>query len=558
MKKIFTLLLAVAVGAGTMFAWDYENVQIGDLYYNLDNTNYEAQVARNPPFVSGDIMIPAVVSNYYGTYKVTSIGDYAFYNCAGLTSVTIGNYVTSIGELAFRDCIGLTSIVISKFVKSIGGWAFEDCTSLTYMNMPDSLTSIGYAAFRNCSSLTSIEIPNTVTSIGNMAFSGCTGLTSVVVESGNRVYDSRKNCNAIIETATNTLIYGYKKTVIPNSVKSIGDAAFAGCTDLTSIRIPNSVTSIGVMAFAYCSNLKSVTIPNSVTCIESISFFGCSSLKSINIPNSVTRIGNSAFQDCSSLTSIDIPDGITSIYWTTFADCSSLTSVTIPNSVTSIEDQAFVNCTALKSIYNYRKTPVKIGSTVFQNLDYSACTLYVPEGSIDLYKSENSSWKDFFNNIEPISATPTTTGKDIKLTPTFYAVKIVWPQVTGADTYEIVIRNISGNIVCTLIFNAQGLLTSTSFNAPGHNTVRQTQVAGFEYSVTGLDSGTEYDLTITSKDANGETLQTDTISFTTSGEAQGIDEIPSNPIQSSKLLRNGQIYIIRGDKTYTLTGTEVK
>lgn len=557
MKNFFTLLLAIAAGAGTMFAWDYENVQIGDLYYNLDNTNYEAQVARNPSFVSGDIMIPAVVSNYYGTYKVTSIGDAAFDGCTGLTSVTIGNYVTSIGEYAFRDCSGLTSIEISNFVTSIGFCAFSGCSSLIYMNMPNSLTSIGTYAFRNCSSLTSIEIPNTVTSIGNMAFSGCTGLTSVVVESGNRVYDSRKNCNAIIETATNTLIYGFKKTVIPNSVKSIGDCAFAGCTDLTSIRIPNSVTSIGVMAFADCSNLKSVTIPNSVTSIEAIAFSGCSSMKSINIPNSVTSIGNSAFQDCSSLTSIDIPDGVTSIYWTTFAGCSSLISATIPNSVTSIEDYAFANCTALKSIYNYRKTPVKIGSTVFQNLDYSACTLYVPEGSIDMYKSDNSSWKDFFNNIEPISATPTTTGEDIKLTPTYYAVKIVWPQVTGAETYEIVIRNISGNIVCTLIFNAQGQLTSTSFNAPGRNMVQLTQVAGFEYSVTGLDSGTEYDLTITSKDANGEILQTDTISFTTSGEAQGIDEHPSNPIQSSKLLRNGQVLILRGDKKYSVTGQEV-
>ena len=118
--------------------------------------------------------------------------------------------------------------------------------------IPDSVTSIGDNAFAWCTGLTSVTIPNSVTSIGDEAFSGCSGLTSLKVEDGNPKYDSRNNCNAIIESSTNTLIAGCKTTTIPSSVTSIGEKAFAHCTDLTSITIPNSVTSIGNGAFSHC------------------------------------------------------------------------------------------------------------------------------------------------------------------------------------------------------------------------------------------------------------------------------------------------------------------
>ena len=150
--------------------------------------------------------------------------------------------------------------------------------TVTYNGTTYSVTKIGSSAFHDCSSLTSIIIPNSVTSIGGGTFQGCSSLTSIVVESGNTMYDSRENCNAIIETASNTLIAGCQSTTIPNSVTSIGDWAFADCSSLTSITIPNSVTSIGERAFEYCSSLTSVTIPNSVTSIGDSAFYDCSSL----------------------------------------------------------------------------------------------------------------------------------------------------------------------------------------------------------------------------------------------------------------------------------------
>jgi hypothetical protein len=147
------------------------------------------------------------------------------------------------------------SYIIPNSITSIGDFAFFDCSSLTSIVIPDGVTGIGEYAFFDCSSLTSIVIGNSVTSIGDGAFSNCSSLTSMFVENGNTTYDSRDNCNAIIETATNTLIAGCQNTTIPNSVTSIGDTAFLDCSSLTSLTIPNSVTSIGNNAFNGCTSL---------------------------------------------------------------------------------------------------------------------------------------------------------------------------------------------------------------------------------------------------------------------------------------------------------------
>jgi len=313
------------------------------------------------------------VTQYIIGNDVTSIGRFAFSGCSGLTSVTIGNSVTSIGDYAFDGCTGLTSVTIPNSVTSIGDYAFRGCSSLTSVRIGNSVTSIGFYAFRDCTGLTSVTVNSNsvirnnlqnifgpqvtqyiigsdITSIPNTISKGYSNLTSIVVESGNSTYDSRNDCNAIIETATNSLISGCKNTVIPNSVTSIGNNAFYGCSGLTSLTIPNSVTSIGESAFENCSGLTSVTIPNSVTNIGGGAFRGCSGLTSVTIPNSVTSIGYQAFYDCTGLTSVTIPNSVTSIGGSAFSRCSGLTSVEIPNSVTSIGDNAFYYCTGLTSV----------------------------------------------------------------------------------------------------------------------------------------------------------------------------------------------------------------
>lgn len=222
----------------------------------------------------------------YELYDETKLGNNApaFYNITSLISVSIPNSVTTIGMNVFNTC-----------------------TSIRYITIPNSVTSIGQSAFYFCTGLKRLTIPSGVTSIGDGAFGGCGGLATITVDSNNSTYDSRNNCNAIINTNTNTLVAGCKNTVIPNTVTSIGGSAFQEHTSLTgTLTIPNSVTSIGSQSFSSCSGLTSVTIPSGVTSIDNFAFGGCSGLTSATIGSGVTSIGNSAFIRCSSLTSVTI------------------------------------------------------------------------------------------------------------------------------------------------------------------------------------------------------------------------------------------------------------
>ena len=180
--------------------------------------------------------------------------------------------------------------------------------------------------FFNCESLTSVKIPNSVTSIGVSAFSD---LTKIIVEEGNERYDSRNNCNAIIETESNTLVAGCASTVIPDTVEKIGKGAFRDCEGLTSVVIPNSVTSIGEYAFCNCSGLTSVEIPNSVTSIGECAFNGCTGLTSVTIPEGVTSIGKEAFGGCSALTTVTLPKGVKKMP-DAFLNCTGITTINIP------------------------------------------------------------------------------------------------------------------------------------------------------------------------------------------------------------------------------------
>ena len=226
---------------------------------------------------------------------MTEIGDYAFYECNALTSINIPESVTKIGKSAFSWCKALTSVTIPNSVTEIGDSAFSECYALKSINIPNSVTEIGAEAFSGCEALTSINIPESVTWIGEDAFIGCGELTSIIVAEENKVYDSRNNYNAIIETKTNRLIQGCANTVIPDSVTWIGDWAFSGCTALTSITIPNSVTWIGNWVFSGCENLKETilfqTDPSKIKVTEN------SGLQKTQITLYVPKEGVTAFQE---------------------------------------------------------------------------------------------------------------------------------------------------------------------------------------------------------------------------------------------------------------------
>lgn len=241
------------------------------------------------------------------------------------------------GELSYEEAAAVTSLgkafwentVITSFdefhnfigLYQIESEAFQGCSSLSSISIPNSVKRILYKAFDGCISLTKITIPNSVTNINDYAFHGCSSRKIIKVESGNLYYDSREDCNAIIETSSNTLILGSEITVIPNSVKSIGQEAFGYCNSLKNITIPNSVTSIGSGAFIRCSSLDSITIPNSVNYLGSAAFYDCTSLKSITLPNSLKSIEQQMFSGCKSLGSITIPNSVISIGLFAFNSC---------------------------------------------------------------------------------------------------------------------------------------------------------------------------------------------------------------------------------------------
>lgn len=306
-KLTFVLTILMSMVGLQAFADFNESlrVQVGRLYYYLDNDNYLAQVTYDySEHYAGDITIPSTFNYQENTYSVTSIGREAFFGCTGLTSITIPNSVTEIGFRAFSCSYVLTSVTI-----------------------PNSVTSIGQNAFQDCHGLTSVTIPSSVTSIGSYAFNGCSGLTSV------HITDLAAWCNINFDTNTNSnpLSYAHhlfiggeeiKDLVIPNNVTSIGLGAFYYCSGLTSVTIPSSVTSIGPDAFRYCSALTSVTIPNSVTSIGYSAFLNCSGLTSVTseIQKPFT-FGGSAFGGISSSCILTVPYGTQDAYiaagWTT-------------------------------------------------------------------------------------------------------------------------------------------------------------------------------------------------------------------------------------------------
>ena len=348
-----------AEGNGSNLTWTLDSEGVLTISGSGDMHDYDdIPPYKSPWHENGNQIRSVLMAN-----GVTSIGNFAFYNCTSLTSVTIPDSVTSIGAWAFSGCASLTSVTIPDSVTSIDGDAFYNCASLASVTIPDSVTSIGVYAFYHCSSLTSVTIPDSVTSIGNSAFRHCTSLTSVTIPDsvtsiGDWAFSDCVSLTSVTIPDSVTSIGGdafYNCTslasvTIPDSVTSIGAYAFYDCTSLTSVTIPNSVTSIGWGAFSYCTSLTSVTILDSVTSIGGKAFCGCTSLTSVTIPGSVTSIGDSAFRYCSSLTSVTIPDSVTSIGGNAFCGCTSLTSVTIPDSVTSIGNFAFDGCTSLTSV----------------------------------------------------------------------------------------------------------------------------------------------------------------------------------------------------------------
>ena len=353
-------------------------VEVDGIWYNLIPKGQVAEVTRNPSGenYTGDVTIPDEIIIDDEVYSVKKIVDCAFSYCNGLSSVIIPNSVESLGDMVFRNCSSLTSITIPNSVITIGDYTFEQCTTLSSVTIGSSVNSIGEYAFNECRKLTSVHISD---------IKAWCGIYFADIRSNPLLYAHHLYLNG----------EEIKDLVIPNSVSTICDRVFLGCSALTSVTIPNSVTTIGNMSFYECSDLTSVTIGNNVTSISYYAFYRCG-LTSVTIPNSVKFIGTGAFHGCSRLTSVHIydleawcgidfsdghdsnplsnaqhlflngeeikdlfiPNSVESIGNYAFCGCEGITSVTIPNSVKAVGNFAFQGCKALTivSIPNSVKT----------------------------------------------------------------------------------------------------------------------------------------------------------------------------------------------------------
>ena len=381
--------------------------------------------------------------------------------------------LTAIGNNAFYDCENLQEIRLPQTITNIGSAAFFSDENLMFIELPEELKTIGHAAFGICRSLKSLFIPASVTSINGTAFRDCTGLESITVNEQNTIYDSRSQCNAIIETSTNTLITGCRTTVIPEGIVAIGRYAFYGHyeiktldfpstleiigedsfdgTGFVTIDIPNSVTTIAFWAFTNCHSLESVRIsssvikinepfincvklksivvdegntvydsrnncnaiietatntlvtgcqttiiPNGVEIIGNSAFESCRDLESISLPASVTKIGSSAFDSCRKLSSIEMSPNITEINSYAFSYCEVLGSIEIPEKVTTIGESVFRNCNKLESIHSYIQKPFVINENTFDDAIYQNSTLFVRTGTKTAYQNTEA-WNHFAN-----------------------------------------------------------------------------------------------------------------------------------------------------------------
>ena len=590
----------------------------------------------------------------------TKIGSAAFYKCYSLKSINIPSAVVSIESDAFDGCYFLSNKFINHSTlnatennywgATIGDEEYEGLIikdkivigcrqNVISATIPNHIIKIKTKAFDQCAKLRSVYIPSSVINIDTDAFVSCHSLSDLKVDNSNTTYDSRNDCNAIIESSSNKLILGCMNTIIPDNVTTIGSKAFCSCRKLSSILLPNSITTIEDSAFYECIELDSITIPKNTTKIGQSAFSFCKSLQyilwnarrcndllnqyyspfvydlfvegnnhiksfvfgddveyipaylcygmnnltTLTIPENIKSVGEKAFVGCTSLSSIvwnvkncqdcfsisPFNDSKNIISSFTFGNnvehipaflCSgmkSISTIEIPHSVTSIGDYAFNDCNNLHHIYCYTSEPPIAEESIFTNYNVN---LYVPCNYLDNYKYDRVFGS--FRYIQCIESDDVTTN-DVVVNPGANDVTITWPTEGNADTYTIVIKKGNEVVFCTLIFNADGQLLNIAF-APGRNGNHPAQYAeqvangkGYRFTVTGLEEGTHYTYNIDVKNTADQTINSHSGEFTTQSTTAAENIEVSENDNTQKLIRNGQLIIIRNGVEYNAVGQEL-
>ena len=524
--KLFSLFLALVASVGMMHAETFSGNCGTELTWSLNTEDSTLIITGSGEMTNWDGW-----ENYAPWYE----------HCSYIAYVSLPDGLLNIGDVAFYSCDHLTSIDIPNSVTSIGGGAFALCEKITSIRIPSSVTSIGYDAFYGCNNITSVTIPNSVNKIGERAFSHCENLGEVNIQNG-------------VDTIGEEAFFSCKKLktlYLPNSISELGYWAFSDCSIreihfdgtiedwclswnteddkftadtayggydfyingkiLENLVIPESITSLNICLFQACSSLKSVVIPNNVTTMQEgwmggLAFENCKNLHSVTLSNALTKIAGRTFDRCINLTSIEIPNSIDTIGEYAFADCSNLKSVTIGQNVTHIESYAFSNCSSLDSL-TIPANVIDIGSSTFDNCT-GMKTLVIEDGILELGPTNFSNCTGL-TSVTSLAAIP----------PTMKHIRII---AGGYDNTYYVFDNVD----CSKI----------PLYVPDESVE--------DYKAADQWNWFNPIIPLSQKPQ----------------EDEAIGEILSENMTSStkKILHNGQIYILRGDKTYTLQGQEVK
>ncbi|MBR3946642.1 MAG: leucine-rich repeat domain-containing protein, partial [Bacteroidales bacterium] len=424
MRKLLILLLIVVGIANCALAYDFSAVCSSGqtLFYTITSNEepYTVQIvsenSSSPYYTTnptGNLVFPESVEYNGIIYSVTGVGNYAFSGCSGLSTVTIPTSITYFGYEAFVECSGLYSVYYEGDIAAWCGIEFyssgsnplDEASDLYFNNellvdivIPSGVTKIGDYAFSGARDVASLSIPSSVTSIGGESFNACSGLQTITVESSNAYYDSRENCNALINTSTNRLMQASANAFIPNSVEIIGNDAFM-YTGPTTLVIPNSVTTIESYAFYGCK-ATSISLGTGVTSIGQYAFVFSQWYQ--NQPDGILYLDDWCVEYKGTLdAAITIQEGTKHIASSAFKFNSDIVEVTLPSTLEDIGEYSFYNSNNITTInilastpptlQGYTSTPQNFSASVF-----SSATVWTPCPAAAVYRS-NDRWRNFAN-----------------------------------------------------------------------------------------------------------------------------------------------------------------
>lgn len=556
------LITATPVDGGIFEKWSDGNTDNPRQVTLAQDTTFVAEFANiitptEAAKIASSLSSNQTTNSYYlirGTVsEVTDVnseyGNATFYLSDGTTNFycyrvhyLFGQSFSSNSQIQVGDVV-----TISAQIKKHGYSTLEVSFGyLTYTNRI-SMFNIGNYAFRKLNSnnvsifyagrkenLKQVNIPDhvlyqdadytityTITLVDESGFYGCTNLTEVVISDNISVIG-----NIAFERCTNL-----RKVTIGKNVKTFlgdGNHCFWDCAKIDTV-IWNATNCDDMDYSPFYSareNMKEIIISDDIEWIPANLCWGMTYLRKLDVPAGVTKIGKDAFHGCVNLETVNISNKVESIGQSAFNGCTALKTLSLGTNITSYSDSAFYNCTDLASIYNYREKPAKLGKEAFGNVDYFNCTLYVLEGSVGMYKSSGSDWKDFYFT-EPIKTTETTiTTNTVSVESTDNTVTLTWPTNNNAATYTIEITK-DGIVFCRLIFNANGQLIGIAF-APSSDGSADSPAAvittnGLQFTVTGLNKATNYGYSVIAKDASDATIASYSGSFKTTGVATAIE-----------------------------------